>query len=99
MSTISIMIGEIKQEADEIRQKNVKIYHRDSNHLKRGMNEQAKYYRQELESIDKIINEMESIQQRANNFLTLLKDIFKRRTTHKGKAEKNRRKQKKQKKM
>ena len=36
-------------------------------------NKQAQYNRQELGNIDKMMNEMESFQQRANNYLTLRK--------------------------
>ena len=84
------MIQEVTHEADEIRRNNTELY--DSNRLKQGMGEQARYFTHEqLEDVAGMRKEMESLQLRANNLLTLLKHMFKRQTVHKGKAQQNRR--------
>ena len=46
---------------------------------------------EQLEDVAGMRKEMESLQLRANNSLTLLKDVFKGQTVHKGKAQQNRR--------
>ena len=64
----------------------------DSNRLKQGLGEQARYFTHEqLEDVAGMRKEMESLQLRANNSLTLLKDMFKGQTIHNGKAQQNRR--------
>ena len=84
------MIQEVTHEADEIRRNNTELY--DSNRLKQEMGEQARYFTPEqLEDVAGMRKEMESLQLRANNSLTLLKDMFKGQTVHKGKAQQNRR--------
>ena len=85
------MIQEVTHEADEIRRNNTELY--DSNRLKQGMGEQARYLitSEQLEDVAGMRKEMESLQLRANNSLTLLKDMFKGQTVHKGKAQQNRR--------
>ena len=60
--------------------------------IKQGMGEQARYVTHEqLEGVAGMRKEMESLQLGANNSLTLLKDMFKGQTVHKGKAQQNRR--------
>ena len=87
---VGLLIQEVTHEADEIRRNNTELY--DSNHLKQGMGEQARYFTPEqLEDAAGMRKEMESLQLRANNSLTLLKDMFKGQTVHKGKAQQNRR--------
>ena len=54
------------------------------------MGEQARYFTEQLEDIAGIGKGMESLQLRANNSLTLLKDMFKGQTVNKGKAQQNR---------
>ena len=74
------MIQEVTHEADEIRRNNTELY--DSNRLKQGMGEQARYLitPEQLEDVAGMRKEMESLQLRANNWLTLLKDMFKGQT-------------------
>ena len=80
------MIQEVTHEADEIRRNNTESY--DSNRLKQGMGEQARYLTHEqLEDVASMRKEMESLQLRANNSFTLLKDVFKGQAVHKGKAQ------------
>ena len=56
------------------------------------MGEQVRYFTPEqLEDVTGMRKEMESLQLRANNSLTLLKDMFKGQTVHKDKAQQNRR--------
>ena len=84
------MIQEVTHEADEIRRNNTELY--DSNRLKQGMGERARYLTHEqLEDVAGMRKDMESLHLRANNSLTLLKDTFKGQTVHKGKAQQNRR--------
>ena len=84
------MIQEVTHEADEICRNNTELY--DSNRLKQEMGEQARYFTPEqLEDVAGMRKEMKSLQLRANNSLTLLKDMFKGQTVHKGKAQQNRR--------
>ena len=84
------MIQEVTHEVYEIRRNNTELY--DSNRLKQGMGKQARYFTHEqLEDVAGMKKEMESLQLRANNSLTLLKDMFKGQTVHKGKAQQNRR--------
>ena len=46
---------------------------------------------EQLEDVAGMRKEIESLQLRGNNSLTLLKDMFKGQTVHKGKAQQNRR--------
>ena len=61
------MIQEVTHEADEIRRNNTELY--DSNRLKQGMGEQARYLTHEqLEDVASMRKEMESLQLRSRFF-------------------------------
>ena len=60
------MIQEVTHEADEIRRNNTELY--DSNRLKQGMGEQARYLTHEqLEDVASMRKEMESLQLRPDD--------------------------------